>query len=910
MLALGTAFAVLHAAWSTDTTFAPDARPPFSVATGSTSEVLESVRVRVVGRVRIEVDETNRADAARGGGGPHPPASSDVEPRTDGADGIASTPAPRGTCLARVWLAGRLVGEAACDEQGEYAVELPQQRASRDSGPSRVAVDEILVAEILVPGHLRGYLEFELAETGDPTLPTVALGTGFEASGQVVDRSGKAVPGARITAMPSPHHNEREPWRAESDAHGNFRFQTLPVGPVSLRASLEGHVDSVMEAVAPEAGVLIVLDRITSLHGQAVAAGGVPEGTIARLEGSAVWPPRTQKLAPDGGFVFSDLPDGVYAVEVIAPGSDLHGSEFASIPLENVTPDLRLSLALIEAFRVPVLVVDPHGRAVEGARLSLGYAAVGMLSRRSETDADGQARLGPVVPGPYLLRVSADGFLPPDPVEVDVRGFVEQITLALTRPGQIEGIVRDDRGLPVADAEVVVDTDGVFDATRQQSMGRIFRLARRSAGGSLGVTSGKVPGIHEREFLGMAGELGAGVSSGRADGVRTDAEGRFVLDLLPAGRYRLHARHPAFAQGTPVEFELSSSETRVGVVLLVGEGFPVTGRVRDTNGRPVSGAGVEVNGAHLLWTDDRGVFDAGMRRGPLQVQIRKQGMVPRRIEVDVRAGGADLEVVLVEASERWVGRVRNANSQPIGDVFVVLAPLDPAVHTAATATDERGVFELVALAPGPAELRLSHPDYLPIGEIVRVGEASGEQQEFVLERSTTVRVQVRTRRGGEPIAGARISGARVSVVTDTQGWATLAGVPVGVTVELRVVAAGMVPAVARVGGQQREWIIELEDGGAMRGVVTDEIGEVLRGARVVVTTDGARSETRTGADGSWHVEGLPEGVVRVEARPPPERADGLRPATVDSDVRRGHTTRDVHIRLERGDGEARADRAN
>ena len=82
----------------------------------------------------------------------------------------------------------------------------------------------------------------------------------------------------------------------------------------------------------------------------------------------------------------------------------------------------------------------------------------------------------------------------------------------------------------------------------------------------------------------------------------------------------------------------------------------------------------------------------------------------------------------------------------------------------------------------------------------------------------------------------------------------------------------------------------------------DERGEPLGGATVVIRTrdlETILAETKTTADGRWSVPDLPEGDVTVEAGPPQALVEILRPVTVESDVRRGHVTREVDLRLDR-----------
>ncbi|MBL8976144.1 MAG: carboxypeptidase regulatory-like domain-containing protein, partial [Myxococcales bacterium] len=97
-------------------------------------------------------------------------------------------------------------------------------------------------------------------------------------------------------------------------------------------------------------------------------------------------------------------------------------------------------------------------------------------------------------------------------------------------------------------------------------------------------------------------------------------------------------------------------------------------------------------------------------------------------------------------------------------------------------------------------------------------------------------------------------------------------------------------------------VFELDEAAGMEGEVTDERGEPVGGARVLIhSADGSAllAETRTTADGRWSVPDLPEGDVRVEAIPPAALAAILAPVAMDSDVRRGHVTREVDLRFDR-----------
>ncbi|HEY8375448.1 MAG TPA: carboxypeptidase-like regulatory domain-containing protein, partial [Nannocystis sp.] len=97
-------------------------------------------------------------------------------------------------------------------------------------------------------------------------------------------------------------------------------------------------------------------------------------------------------------------------------------------------------------------------------------------------------------------------------------------------------------------------------------------------------------------------------------------------------------------------------------------------------------------------------------------------------------------------------------------------------------------------------------------------------------------------------------------------------------------------------------VIDLDEAAGLDGEVIDERGEPVAGARVIVRTrDGSAvlAETTTDTEGRWSVEGLAEGKLEVEAIPPPELAELLAPVRLQTDVRRGHVTREVDLRFDR-----------
>ncbi|MCA9710677.1 MAG: carboxypeptidase regulatory-like domain-containing protein, partial [Myxococcales bacterium] len=184
--------------------------------------------------------------------------------------------------------------------------------------------------------------------------------------------------------------------------------------------------------------------------------------------------------------------------------------------------------------------------------------------------------LGPVVPGPYVLRAHADGFLPSPPVALTVEGPGTALqVLTLAEPGRIEGRVVDEDGFAVEDARVELLAEHLFTAGEGQTRARFAQAALRAAG-SLGVTTGPVPEVPVGDET--QADLGTSVLAG--DG------GRFSFDMLVPGHYRLQASHGHYAQSDEARVRLGAGGTRAGVTLVLRTGHGLTGREREGGDRP------------------------------------------------------------------------------------------------------------------------------------------------------------------------------------------------------------------------------------------------------------------------------------------------------------------------------------
>jgi hypothetical protein len=181
----------------------------------------------------------------------------------------------------------------------------------------------------------------------------------------------------------------------------------------------------------------------------------------------------------------------------------------------------------------------------------------------------------------------------------------------------IEGHVRDEQGKPVPGADVEIDA------------------------------------MRHNDPNGLSSVIGPWITS-RLDRVRTDSEGRFVIDELPNGmaRFALRARHPLYV---PAKLEVSNEPPieKEAVTLQLTKGIDVRGRVVDAEGNAVPGA-IILDYADLktVFTDAEGRFRMfGVKQPPTSLQIGRQGFVAPEFKIAPGYKGAEQTTIIVREAK-------------------------------------------------------------------------------------------------------------------------------------------------------------------------------------------------------------------------------------------------------------------
>jgi hypothetical protein len=481
-----------------------------------------------------------------------------------------------------------------------------------------------------------------------------------------------------------------------------------------------------------------------------------------------------------------------------------------------------------------VLLAGHAGAPAAGARVRLaGVLSDAGLRPVAEAHAgpDGRFDLGAHPAAVYRVAAWLPGRAPVR-MRVDARGRrrapSDELTLVLAPCEHlIHGVVSDRDGFPVRGARVAAFRDAAAIETDEE-------------------------GAYEQ------------CVAGGTTALSVDAPGRGDLTVTAAVRGR----------------------TRVDVTLEGGLGVLAGAVLRVEDGAPVPSALIEISPAgpepvaqarRTVLSDEAGRFRiGGLRAGRLRLEVTAASARTTDFhEVDVAASGVAETTVLVESMAAIRGTVRDERGAPVAGMLIQARTAGQTIVADDGVTGAHGTFTLARVARtevtlavedhqvvAPASLRVEGP---LAGVEVRVEGAvviSGRVHEDGVP-VTGIAVLARPQQPGASEAALRHS----SVLTGAGGAFELVVSGPGTYVLSARRSSGVVTAQAQVelapGEMRREVELDLSGGGRLAGVVVDERGAAVIGARVELLEGSPRppSSDPTDAEGRFRVVRLEGGVA-------------------------------------------------
>lgn len=726
------------------------------------------------------------------------------------------------------------------------------------------------------------------------------------AHGRVVDGHERPIEGAEVTIRPTGGRGdlESETVTSSSGADGRFELEALPGERIDLGARRQGFAPRTVPGVvivpgpgAADLGTLIletgarIEGRVSGAEGRPLAGAEVrvgeadrqPDGTLAtalRRE-----PPAAVSGA-DGRFVVADLV-AARAVHVLLTHE---GHLPAWVPGVEPPTAEPLEVVLEPAARIRGTVEDPTGGPVPAAQLRLralspppGTVGVelprGGNTRDLRAEGDGSFTIVEVAPGKVTLEAWAEGFVPHEPVELEIpaTGGLDGVRLVLDHGATVAGRVSTTEGEPVAGARLRIGpSQGASDAEG------LYRLS----GVALGVRGLVLthpewerqirevdvqPGLNKVDLTVSGGqtvsgrvidEAGAPTAGARVELARrsdrdprrysamSGADGGFRFAAVAEGRYDLTAEAEGFAPTLLADRLEVAGEAVGGLELVLRRGTTVAGRLLGLDLDEL--AAVEVAAEHAGRAARAGRVDyAGryeithLEPGDWWLRARLAG---GRRQAEARVVVASGEPRVERDLEFSSGLVLTGQvlyeGRPLASTHVDLRGLEIAA-VRSVATDHQGSFRIEDLDPGRYRIDLANPQQLLTH--TEDLELRGDR-EMVFELATAALTgRVVAAETGEPVAEALVyvqrllgtgePGPLTTVGTDATGAFTLARLAAA-RYRLTLRADGYAPAERRVevvaGVPAEPLTIELEPSGGLALMILRATGEPPQMATVVV----------------------------------------------------------------------------
>lgn len=422
--------------------------------------------------------------------------------------------------------------------------------------------------------------------------------------------------------------------------------------------------------------------RVSDELGAAVAGADVcAVATSERVSSSLTQVPGCTTSGPDGAYTLTGLFRVAHALSAAAPsfspGSPV-GDYERRVRLDRDDAVAGVNFVLVRGgVQVHGVVKDLGGGVVDGAVVLSGGAPGRGPGAIAVTDALGEFTLW-VGEGEVYLRARADGYSTGGRWGVAPGMF---FTLLVTPESVISGVVRDERGKPVAEA--LVESGGEWTPDPQYAV--------------------------------------------------TDASGRYRIAGLEPGRYKATATALGASGQAKASVRLGVAQTVETVDIVVAEHAQVHAMIVTDAGQPCPGGRVTLSDVERKSTV-RAKIDAGAASalvphpGHYAIAVECDGFLAKSAYPEVDVAQDDVTLSLTVSVGRAVsGVVVDAEGHGVAGVAVVVTPKATGEFVGPAKTDVSGAFELTGLPPGTQHVHVTaegraSPEKPTVFEIPKTGD--------------------------------------------------------------------------------------------------------------------------------------------------------------------------------------------